>query len=435
VEAEDACLRALAIAEVAGAVEPELNRLGMWELYRTIENPLIFVLAGMEKIGVKIDLDYLSEMAATLDKRISQLESECYELAGERLNLGSPVQLRTLLYEKLGLKTTRRTKSGLSTDARALAQLVDQHPFVPKLLEYREVSKLKNTYVDALPPLVDPNDERVHTTYDQTVAATGRLSSTNPNLMNIPIRTDLGKQIRRAFICEEGTWLLAVDYSQIELRVMAHLSEDPILLEVFERGEDIHAATAARIYGLDPKDLQTKHRSVAKMVNYGLSYGMGAPGLAERLNVPVPEAQEIIDSYFEQFEGVSAFLDEIVTRAHADGFTTTLFGRRRYLPELGSGNPRVRAIGERQALNAPIQGTAADIMKLAMINVDRALTDEGSGARMILTVHDELVFEVPDTERDATEALVEREMTGVTEMKVPLAVDASWGKTWADTKG
>lgn len=434
VEAEDACLRALAIAEVARALRPELERLGMWELYQTIENPLIFVLAKMEEVGVKIDLDYLSDMAATLDKRISELEAQCYELAGERLNLGSPVQLRTLLYDKLGLKTTRRTKSGLSTDARALAQLVDQHEFVPKLLEYREVSKLKSTYVDALPPLVDPNDLRVHTTYDQTVAATGRLSSTNPNLMNIPIRTDLGKQIRRAFICEEGKWLLSVDYSQIELRVMAHLSEDPILLDVFARGEDIHGATAARIYGIEPSELKTKHRSVAKMVNYGLSYGMGAPGLAERLNVPVPEAQEIIDAYFEQFEGVKDFLDEVVTRAYADGFTTTLFGRRRYLPELGSGNPRVRSIGERQALNAPIQGTAADIMKLAMINVDRALEAEGVGAEMILTVHDELVFEVPDAERDAVESLVEREMTGVVSMKVPLAVDASWGKTWADAK-
>ncbi|MDQ3877755.1 MAG: DNA polymerase [Actinomycetota bacterium] len=407
----------------------------MWDLYLTVENPLIFVLSEMEKIGVKIDLDYLSDMAATLDKRIAELEAECYDLAGERLNLGSPVQLRTLLYDKLGLKTTRRTKSGLSTDARALAQLVDQHPFVPKLLEYREVSKLKNTYVDALPPLVDPSDERVHTTYDQTVAATGRLSSTNPNLMNIPIRTDLGKQIRRAFICEEGNLLLSVDYSQIELRVMAHLSEDPILLEVFERGDDIHAETAARIYGLHPEELKTKHRSVAKMVNYGLSYGMGAPGLAERLNVPVAEAQEIINAYFEQFEGVKAFLDEVVTRAYADGFTTTLFGRRRYLPELGSGNPRVRAIGERQALNAPIQGTAADIMKLAMINVDRALATEGSGAKMILTVHDELVFEVPEDEKNEAQELVEREMTGVASMKVPLAVDASWGETWADAKG
>ncbi|MDQ4142582.1 MAG: DNA polymerase I [Actinomycetota bacterium] len=433
-EVEDTGLRTLAVAEIAAAVEPELDRLGMSDLYSTIEHPMVDVLARTELVGVKIDLDYLSEMARDLDKRIAELETECYDLAGERTNLGSPQQLRVLLYDKLGLKTTRRTKTGLSTDARALQQLVDQHPFVGKLLEYRELAKLKNTYVDALPPLVDPKDGRVHTTYDQTAAATGRLSSTNPNLQNIPVRTDLGKQIRRAFIAEDGHFLVSVDYSQIELRVMAHLSEDPILLEVFENDEDIHTATASRIFGLEPDQLETRHRSVAKMVNYGLSYGMGAPGLAERLNVPVAEAQEIIDAYFDQFSGVSEFLNEIVTQAYADGFTTTMFGRRRYLPELGSGNPRVRAIGERQALNAPIQGSAADIMKLAMINVDAALEGEGLASKMIMTVHDELVFEVPDEELEAASELVRSEMTSVCEMKVPLDVDLSSGRTWADAK-
>ena len=435
IEAEDASLRALAVGEIASAVEPELQRLGMDELYRTIEHPLIPVMTRMEEIGIKIDLDYLAEIGRDLEKRISELETECYELAGEHINLGSPTQLRVLLYDKLGLKTTRRTKTGLSTDARALQQLVDQHPFVPKLLDYRELAKLKNTYIDALPPLVDPDDGRVHTTYDQTVAATGRLSSTNPNLMNIPIRTDLGKQIRRAFIPERGKELFSVDYSQIELRVMTHLSEDPILLEVFKNRADVHTATACRIFDVDEKELTTKHRSTAKMVNYGLAYGMGAPGLAERLNVPVPEAQDIMDTYFEQFGGVADFLDAVVAQAHTDGFTTTMFGRRRYLPELGSGNPRVRAIGERQALNAPIQGSAADIMKLAMINVDRALEDAGLETQMILTVHDELVFEVPETEKESAKELVEREMTAVCEMKVPLEVDSSFGKDWAEAKG
>jgi DNA polymerase-1 len=435
IEAEDACLRALAISEIAAKVDPELERLGMKELYETIEHPLVPVLAEMEKIGVGIDLDYLGEMATQLDKRIGVLETECYELAGERINLGSPTQLRVLLYEKLGLKTTRRTKTGLSTDARALQQLTGQHPFVPKLLEYRELTKLKNTYIDALPPLVDPNDGRVHTTYDQTVAATGRLSSTNPNLMNIPIRTDLGKQIRRAFIPRAGNVLLSADYSQIELRVMAHLSEDPILLEVFEQGDDIHSATAARVYKTDPGNITTGQRSVAKMVNYGLAYGMGASGLAERLNVAVEEARDIMDSYFEVFEGVAVFLDTVVKQAHADGFTTTMFGRRRYLPELGSGNPRVRAIGERQALNAPIQGSAADIMKLAMIEVERELNAGDLATKMILTVHDELVFELPESEQEEASALVEAAMTGVCEMKVPLVVDSSVGPTWADAKG
>ena len=434
-ESEDACLRALAVAEVAQKAEQELERLGMADLYRSIEQPLIPVLVRMERIGLKIDLDYLSGMAKEIDQRLVQLEADCYELAGERLNLGSPTQLRVLLYERLGLKTRRRTKTGMSTDARALQQLVDQHPFVSKLLEHRELAKLKNTYIDALPPLVDPRDGRVHTTYDQTVAATGRLSSTNPNLMNIPIRTELGKQIRRAFIPEPNHLLLSVDYSQIELRVMAHLSEDPTLLEIFRRNEDVHAATASRIFRIDSKELSIKHRSVAKMVNYGLAYGMGAPGLAERLNVPVAEAKEIMEAYFEQFRGVREFLDKVVTQAKADGFTTTMFGRRRYLPELGSSNPRVRAIGERQALNAPIQGTAADIMKLALIKVDRALHDERLGTRIILTVHDELVLEVPEHERDAAAQLVAREMTGAADLRVPLVVDVAQGLNWAEAKG
>ena len=433
-QAEEASLRALAIAEIADAVEPELDRLGMSELYRTIEHPLIPVLARMEQFGVRVDLDYLEEMARELDKKIGALETECYDLAGEKVNLGSPSQLRILLYEKLGLKTTRRTKTGLSTDARALQQLVGQHPFVEKLLEYREYAKLKNTYVDALPPLVDPVDGRVHTTYDQTITTTGRLSSTNPNLMNIPIRTDLGRQIRRAFIPEDGYMLMSVDYSQIELRVMAHLSDDPTLIEIFEKGEDIHTATGARVFGVAAKDLTVKHRSSAKMINYGLAYGMGAPGLADRLNIARSEAEEIMDAYFEQFQGVADFLDNIVKKAHADGFTTTLFGRRRYLPELGSGNPRVRAIGERQALNAPIQGTAADIMKLAMINVDRGLREQGIDTRMILTVHDELVFEVPTAEKKIAGDLVKRAMTSVIDMKVPLAVDLSFGENWAAAK-
>jgi DNA polymerase I len=407
----------------------------MANLYRTIEQPLIPVLARMEGVGVRIDLDYLASMARDIDQRLAQLEADCYELAGERLNLGSPTQLRVLLYERLGLKTRRRTKTGMSTDARALQQLVDQHPFVAKLLEHRELAKLKNTYIDALPPLVDPREGRVHTTYDQTAAATGRLSSVNPNLMNIPIRTELGKQIRRAFIPEPGHLFLSADYSQIELRVMAHLSEDPILLEIFRKNEDVHRATASRVFRVDPKELTIKHRSVAKMVNYGLAYGMGAPGLAERLNVPFAEAKEIMDAYFEQFRGVREFLDTIVTQAKADGFTTTMFGRRRYLPELGSGNPRVRAIGERQALNAPIQGTAADIMKLALINVDRALRDQSLGTRIILTVHDELVLETPEREREVAAEIVEREMTGASDLRVPLVVDVSFGSNWAEAKG
>ena len=433
-QAEDSSLRALAVAQLAAALEPEMERLGMRELYENIEHPLVDVLARMEKIGVKIDLEYLDGMATDLDKRIGKLEAECYEFAGERINLGSPKQLRELLYEKLGLKTTRRTKSGLSTDQRALQQLVGKHPFIEKLIEYRELAKLKNTYIDALPPLVDPSDGRVHTTYDQTVAATGRLSSTNPNLMNIPIRSELGAQIRRAFIPEDGNTILAVDYSQIELRVMAHLSEDPILVEVFNTDEDIHTATAMRVFDVDPDHIDARQRSSAKMINYGLAYGMGAPGLADRLNIPVPEAQAIMDTYFERFDGVAAFLDQIVRQAHADGFTTTMFGRRRYLPELGSGNPRVRAIGERQALNAPIQGTAADIMKLAMIGVDQALREENLTTTMILTVHDELVFEVPTGEEAAAKQLVEREMTSVAEMKVPLRVEASFGPNWAEAK-
>lgn len=434
-EAEAACLAALAVAELAEAMGPELDRLGMLELYEDIELPLTPVLARMEQVGVSLDLDYLNDMAVTLGKQIAELEEECYELAGERINLGSPTQLRVLLYDKLGLKTKRRTKTGLSTDARALQALVDEHPFVAKLLEYRELAKLKNTYVDALPPLVDPRDGRLHTTYEQTVAATGRLSSTNPNLMNIPVRTELGMRIRRAFVPAEDHVLMSADYSQIELRVMAHLSDDPILLEVFRTGADVHSETAARIFQTGGSKPTVGHRSTAKMVNYGLSYGMGASGLAERLNVTVAEAKEVMEAYFDQFGGVRRFLDEAVTKAHADGFTTTMFGRRRYLPELGSGNPRIRAIGERQALNAPIQGSAADIMKLAMINVQRCLEEEALPSRMILTVHDELVFEVLRGREAETSQLVREEMCGVAEMKVPLEIDIAFGDSWANAKG
>ena len=428
------CLRARAVAEISVALHDELERLGMAALYQDIEHPLIEVLAAMEDAGVRIDLEYLQAMAEDLEGRIQKLESECYGLAGEQLNLGSPTQLRVLLYDKLGLKTRRRTKTGLSTDVRALQALVDEHPFVSKLLEYRELAKLKNTYVDALPPLVDARDSRLHTNYDQTSTTTGRLSSINPNLQNIPVRSDIGRRIRRAFVPEPGSVLLSADYSQIELRVMAHLSEDDILLNVFASGEDIHAETGARIFSVERSALSNRHRSVAKMVNYGLSYGMGASGLAERLNIPVAEAQEVIDAYLTQFSGVSRFLEQVVAHAHADGFTTTMFGRRRYLPELGSGNPRIRAIGERQALNAPIQGSAADIMKLAMIEVDRSLRERDGLARMILTVHDELVFEVQEGAEEKVAALVEEAMTGVCNMKVPLAVDLSWGATWADAK-
>jgi DNA polymerase-1 len=408
----------------------------MTELFRTVEMPLVDVLVDLELTGVAIDAELLRKQSAEMGKRVAELEQEIYVLGGGPFNINSPPQLRTILYDKLGLKPTRRTKTGYSTDAATLESLRGQHDIVEALLEYRELTKLQATYLDPLPRLVDPKTGRVHANFKQTAVATGRIATDSPNLQNIPVRTELGREIRRAFIAGfPDHVLLVADYSQIELRVLAHITGDPGLREAFARDEDVHAATAAKVWGFTVEDVPRDLRARAKAINFGLAYGMNRFGLAQRLGITPDEAQEYIDGYFRSFPNVRDFMADVVKQAYRDGYTSTLVGRRRYIPELEHSNPRVRALGERQALNAPIQGSAADIFKLAMVKVHRGLLDRGSGARMVLTVHDELLFEVPSSEQNETHDQVRSLMEQAYPLDVPLKVDVSTGANWADAKG
>ncbi|MGH2705329.1 MAG: DNA polymerase I [Actinomycetota bacterium] len=426
-------IEAAAIGELAPVLEKELRERGAWDLFVDLELPLAGVLATMERAGVRIDVDYLAAMASALDGELANLEASIYDLAGEPFNINSPPQLRKVLYERLGLKPSKRTKTGFSTDASVLESLRDQHPVVDTILRYRERAKLKSTYIDALPRLVDSRTGRLHCRFNQTVASTGRLSSDSPNLQNIPIRTEEGRQIRRAFIPEDGYLLLVADYSQIELRVLAHLSGDGELMAAFERGEDIHRRSIAKALGIPEEQVTSELRGIGKMVSYGVTYGMGPFGLAQRLHIPIDQARTYINGFFELYPRVREYLDLVVARAAEEGFTTTLLGRRRYLPELQARNPRVRSLGERMALNAPIQGSAADILKLAMVRVASALL--GTLARMVLTVHDELVFEVPEGEVADHAEVIRAQMEGAVELRVPLEVDLAWGPNWAEAKG
>jgi DNA polymerase-1 len=373
-------------------------------------------------------------MAEGVRDRMATLRTEIYRHAGEEFNLNSPPQLRTILYEKLRLSPGKRTSKGqLSTDASVLEKLRDAHPIVDALLQWRELDKLNSTYLEALPRQVDPRDGRVHTTFNLTGAATGRLSSSNPNLQNIPVRGELGRQIRRAFVPGSADQLLLVaDYSQIELRILAHLSGDEGLKAAFESGVDIHTATSAKMFGLPEDQVDPATRSRAKAINYGLAYGMNAWGLASRLEITAEEAQEFIDAYFASFPQIRDFLDRQVARAAAEGFTETILGRRRYIPELQASNPRVRDMGRRMALNAPIQGSAADVFKLGMLRVDAALRASDLDCRMLLTVHDELVFEVGGAQIEAAAELVKLEMESAHELEVPLRADLGWGPNWAE---
>jgi len=347
--------------------------------------------------------------------------------------VNSTPQLRTILFEKLGLQPVKKTKTGPSTDADSLQKMIDEHPIVEDLLRYREVEKLRSTYADALPPLIHA-DGRIHATFKQIDTTTGRISSEAPNLQNVPVRTADGREMRRAFIAADGCGLLTADYSQIELRVLAHLAEDPGLVDAFERGADVHTATAAKVFHVPEADVDDAQRRFAKVVNYGLAYGMEAYGLGQRLGIPTGEAAEILNAYFDGFPNVKAFMDETIREAKERGYTTTIFGRRRQIGELASDNFRIRQMGERMAQNAPVQGSAADIFKLAMIDLDRALDEHDSGSRMLLTVHDELVLEVPEGERADTEALVRDVMEHVCELRVPLTVDVGFGPNWATAK-
>jgi DNA polymerase-1 len=418
-------------------IEPLLARLDerdLIPLYSEIELPLTRVLADMERAGVKIDTYRMGEITARLAERVAELEAKAYELAGEEFMLGSTQQVARVLFETLGLTAGRKGKTGYSTDARVLRAIRDEHELVPVVEEWRELSKLLNTYLGPLPALIDERTGRLHTTINQTVASTGRLSTTSPNLQSIPIRTELGREIRSAFIAEEGAKLLSADYSQIELRILAHVSGEPKLREAFARGEDIHRATAAEVLGVPPAELTTGQRSIAKMINFGIVYGISAFGLSENLEIPRDQAQQYIDAYLARFPHVQDFIARTIEQATADGYVTSLLGRRRPVPEIRAGNRQTRSLGERLAVNFVMQGSNADIIKVAMIRIHDRLRAEGRGARLVLQVHDELLLEVPDAEVSAVKELVRSELCGAFDLDPPLAVDVGVGENWAEAK-
>jgi DNA polymerase-1 len=425
------CREAVGVRALAPALEESLRNQGIWELATVLEFPLVEVLARMEHQGILIDRSYLEKLDADFGTRMATLEHTIQKIAGEEFNVNSQPQLQRILFEKLVLPKTKRIKTGYSTDAAELEKLAGTHPIVDSLLEYREVSKLKNGFTEMLLELIDPKTNRIHTTYEQTKAATGRLASTAPNLQNIPIRGELGRQIRRAFVAPPDHVLLSADYSQIELRVLAHLSQDDTFCQAFAEGHDFHATIAGKIYGVSTSDVTPQMRSQVKQFSYGIAYGMSAYGVSQRLGVEMDEAATFIEAYYAQFPKLKEFLAAQVEQAKIDGFTTTMFGRRRYLPELLSSNFRLRALGERMALNTPIQGSAADIMKKAMIRVDAALRRQPV-AKMLLTVHDELVFEVPIGNLSQARELIEQEMTKAAELRCGLAVDVHTGENWAE---
>ncbi|MEO5617173.1 MAG: DNA polymerase I [Candidatus Eisenbacteria bacterium] len=429
--AETAAAHAAAIFPLADALRAQLDAREQWALYSQLEHPLVPVLLDMERAGVRLDSGVLGDMSVEAAKQITELEAALFALAGEALNLNSGAQVANVLFEKFKLKPGRRTKTGFSTDEAVLEELAAEHAFPKLLLEYRTLTKLRSTYLEALPAAVDGRDGRVHTTFHQTGAATGRLSSSRPNLQNIPIRTPQGRVIRRAFVAPEGGVLIGADYSQIELRVMAHLSGDPNLVEAFASGEDIHAATARKIFGVTGDTLDPELRGRAKVVNFGVMYGMGARSLSQQMGIGLEEAKEFIGHYFRLYARVREYLDGTVEEARRRGYVETLMGRRRYLPALAGGGGAERAFAERAAINTPIQGSAADLMKLAMIRVHRALRGR-TGARLLLQVHDELVLECRADEADSVRELVRREMEGCYPLRVPLVVSAGTGASWFD---
>jgi DNA polymerase-1 len=430
----DPAAEARLVWEIAQVQRKDMKSQGIERLMDEVEMPLIEVLADMEQTGVKLDEKRLADINEGFEQRIETLQADIFELAGHEFTIGSPQQLAEVLFDELGLTKKRRGKTGFSTDARVLSQIREEHEIVAKVEQWRELTKLKSTYLDALPELIDPDTGRLHTTFNQTATATGRLSSTNPNLQNIPIRTEEGRPIRSCFVAPRGHRLLSADYNQIELRILAHIAGEDALREIFARGEDIHAATAAEVLGSDPKNITPGERSKAKMVNYGIAYGLSAYGLADRLNIEQDEAASYIDRYFERFPAVKRYIEETIGFAREKGYVETLLGRRRPIPELRSGRPQVRSQGERLAVNMPIQGTSADIIKIAMVRAHRALAESDLETRLVLQIHDELLFEGPADEMDAASELVEREMTEAFELDPPLAVDVGVGKDWLAAK-
>jgi DNA polymerase-1 len=424
--------RAEGVWRLAQCQAPLLAEQGLERLYETIEVPLVPILADMERVGIRVDPERLAQLTKELDTQLDALLREIHQLAGEAVNPNSPKQLATVLFEKLKLPPVKRTKTGYSTDVDVLEELALGHSLPGKILEYRQLAKLKGTYADALPTLIHPRTRRIHTSFNQLVAATGRLSSSNPNLQNIPIRSELGRRIRQAFIPDDGWRFVAADYSQIELRILAHLSEEPALVEAFQRGEDIHTRTAAQIMGVAPEAVTSEMRRLAKVVNFGILYGLSGFGLSQAVSIGRAEAQRFIDDYFASHPRVRAYIDRVVAEGRTQGYVTTLLGRRRYLPELGARNPTARNAAERMAANAPIQGTASDVIKLAMVRLAAALAARGLRSRMLLQVHDELLLEVPEAEVAAMRRLLPEVMEAVVTLAVPLRVDVKEGRDWAE---
>jgi DNA polymerase-1 len=426
-------LRAQATLELAEALDADLEKRGAADLLHSLELPLTGVLARMERTGIAADTDHFSAMSATLHGEVKASEQAAFAVVGHEFNLGSPKQLQEVLFTELGLPKTKRIKTGYTTDSEALTGLLvsTEHPVLVHLLRHRDVAKLKSI-VDSLIPMAG-EDGRIHTTFNQMIAATGRLSSTDPNMQNIPIRTEEGRRIRQGFVVGSGyECLLTADYSQIELRIMAHLSGDEALITAFESGHDFHATTASRVFGVPPEEVTTEQRSKIKAMNYGLAYGLSAYGLSQQLRITPEEARGLMDEYFKEFGGIRDYLQEMVARARLEGYTSTMLGRRRYLPDLSSDNRQRREMAERMALNAPIQGSAADVIKVAMLAADRCLREQGFGSRMLLQVHDELIFEVASGEFDSVRDLVRAAMGGAAELRVPLDVSVGTGQSWAE---
>src|SRR3954462_2647835 len=425
--------RAVLTRELAERQRVEIEEQGLTGLFRDVELPLVDVLVEMERTGVKLDTERLGAISRKVEQRVGELEREVWELAGEEFTIGSPQQLGEVLFEKLGLSRKRRGKTGYSTDARVLQAIRSEHSIIEKVEQWREYSKLKSTYLDALPDLVD-SESRLHTTFNQTATTTGRLSSTDPNLQNIPIRTELGREIRECFVAADGCKLISADYSQVELRVLAHISGEQVLKDIFERGEDVHAATAGEMFGVAPDDIDPGLRSKAKMINFGIVYGLSAYGLADRLDIPQEEAAEFIERYEARFPKVTEFIARTIEEATEIGYVTTLLGRKRRIPELRSRKWPTRSLGERLAVNTPIQGTSADIIKIAMVNARRALSDAGLKTRLVLQIHDELLFEAPVEEVEQAREIVVREMAEAYPLDPPLGVDAGVGDNWLAAK-
>jgi len=430
-----AATRAVLTWRVAAAQRPRLVELGLERLFREIELPLVYVLAQMEAAGVKMDPYRLGEITARLRDRVDELHDEIIGLAGADFTVASPQQLAEILFVRLGLRPGKKGRTGYSTDARVLRGLRGEHPIVPAVEEWRELTKLINTYLEPLPQHIDARTGRVHSTFKQTVAATGRLSSIDPNLQNIPVRTDLGTEIRACFVAEDGCRLVVADYSQIELRLMALLSQEPALLDAYRRGEDVHRVTAAAVAGISPDEVTKRQREHAKATNFGIMYGLSAFGLSEQVDIPVEEAKAFIDAYFAKYPKVREFRERVIAEATRDGYVTTLFGRRRAVPELRSGNFRLRSLGERLAVNTVLQGTAADIIKVAMVTVSRELARRKLGARLVLQVHDELVLECPVAEVEECVPLLRDAMCGAYDMDPPLEVEVGVGADWVAAKG